>query len=805
MLKKFWFFPFVFLLTPFTLFASDPLFETTGLTYLVGCGPHSVIAIDLDGDGELDLAVANSCSNNISVLINDGFGTFLPKVDYPTGKEPLSISAADFDGDGDVDLAAANFGDVEKHDSSTVSVLKNNGDGTFSAKIDYLTGLSSIAVFAGDLDGDGDIDLAVANSGYFYDPDYSDYEDSTVSVLLNNADGTFANKVDYVTGIGAGSVFSVDINGDGDLDLVVANSPAKTISTLENNGDGAFGNKVDYPTITGAGSLFSADLDGDSDFDLITASLSGISVFKNNGDGTFAAKVDYSLGPTGATSVFAADFDADGDVDLAATNWGSAVSVLTNNGDGSFSPWVGYGYGTLPNPSSVYAADLDGDGDSDLAVANGGSSRVSILKNNGNGTFFPARLEYSIKRWPIFSMVLSDLDLDGDFDLALTYVDSTLAVLKNNGRGIFSQPVVYQARYVPTSLIASDFDGDGDNDLVVANAGYGIQPGSTVSIFKNNGDGSFLPRVDYPAIKSPFSVFASDLDRDGDLDLAVAGYGGIVTLSNNGNGSFAAPALAYFREAAFGFVYAADMDGDKDPDLVFPNWVTNIYTFSILKNNGDGSFGSRVDHLTGNQPLRAYAFDLDLDGDNDVVTINDGGGNISVLKNNGDGIFGTRADYRFGSFASHSWLACSDFDEDGYPDLIVTDYYSGRVCSFFRNLGDGTFSDEIEFYAGSFPEQLAAADLDGDGDKDLVVANSTGFSVLENLSNRSNCVAVKGDLNDDGSLTIADAVLLLNCAFLGSGYCLLCFSDVNCNGILTAADVVLELNKVFLGVPFPCQ
>ncbi len=776
----------------------NSLFEA-GLTYQVGGNPRSVVFGDFDNDGDADLATANAASNTVSILINAGNGTYAPKVDYPTGVGPSSIFVADLDGDGYLDLAVANLGSVYVHDSSTVSVLKNNGDGTFAPKVDYLCGLSSTGVFSSDLDRDGDQDLAVANSGYYYDYDYSDYEDSTVSILLNNGDGTFADKIDYLTGKGSGSLFIADFNGDGDLDLACVNVAANTLSLLENSGNGTFAQKVDY-AIGEPSSVFASDVDGDGDFDLLVSSGEGLFFFKNLGGGNFSAEVDYSV--VGAPAILGSDLDADGDTDLAAINGVSAVSILTNSGDGSFAPRRLYGYGTGPFPSSLCATDLDEDGDPDLAVANSENATVSILKNNGNGDLFPSRFEYRVKGWPLLSMVLTDFDLDGDFDLAISYADSSLLVYQNNGEGIFDFPAKYQTGYIPNSVVASDFDGDADVDLVVANSGYDNQPGNTISILKNNGDGTFLPRIDYPAMQTPTSVFATDLDRDGDFDLAVAGYGGIATLSNNGDGTFAAPVVYYLWETVFPDIFIAKLDGDEDPDLLFPNWAINDETFSILKNKGDGTFGPRVDYLTGRQPLRVYAFDLNRDGYNDVITVNDWGGTISVLRNNGDGTLAPRVDYPVGFFGSFNHVVSSDFDGDENLDIIVSAHYHCNV-SFFKNLGWGTFTDKVEFMPGPYPEQLSAADLDRDADIDLVVGNLTGFSVLKNLSSPINC-GQKGDLNADAVLTATDVVLMLNCVFLQSGNCATCFADANCDGGITPADTVLELLAVFVNQPFPC-
>jgi hypothetical protein len=186
-------------------YAQGPLFSDP-VNYNAGSHPTSVFAIDLDGDGDNDLAAANFTSANVSVLLNNGDGTFQAAVNYEAGHLPVSVFAADLDEDGDNDLAVAN------DSSGTVSVFLNNANGTFQTPVNYVVGVGPESVFAVDLDGDGDNDFATANAG-----GYSGY--GNVSILLNNGDGTFQTAVDYGAGDGPCSVFAVDLDGDSNNDI----------------------------------------------------------------------------------------------------------------------------------------------------------------------------------------------------------------------------------------------------------------------------------------------------------------------------------------------------------------------------------------------------------------------------------------------------------------------------------------------------------------------------------------------------------------------------------------------------------
>jgi len=332
------------------------------VNYAAGTYPISVARGDFNGDDDLDLAVANYLSNNVSILLGNGDGTFAVAVNYAVGTGPRSVAVGDFDGDGDLDLAVANSS------SNNISILLNNGNGTFATAVNYAAGSWPSSIAVGNFDGDGDLDLAVAN-----------LSSNNISILLNNGNGTFATTVNYATGTSPYSVAVSDFDGDGCLDLAAANTNSNNISILLNNGNGTFATAVNNTVGIKPTSVAVGDFDGDGDFDLAVANSdsNNVSRLLGNGDGNFATAANYAVGSS-PHFVIVGDFAVDGNPDLAVANYlSNNVSILLGNGDGTFAAAVNYVVGT--GPRSIAVGDFDGDGDFDLAVANSSSNNVSIL------------------------------------------------------------------------------------------------------------------------------------------------------------------------------------------------------------------------------------------------------------------------------------------------------------------------------------------------------------------------------------------------------------------------------------------
>ncbi len=696
----------------------------------VGSNPFSIEVGDFNHDGKRDVVVAYLRSENISVLLGNGDGTFQPSVNYPAGADIQSMAMSDLNADGAPDLVVACLGSSTNRTSPYIQVFLGSTNGTFRTLTNYSvrTPFSSVAV--GDFNRDGKPDVALASSGV------PTNNSGAVSILLGNGDGTFAAAVDYSAGIIPFEIHVGDFNGDGKADLLVANRGSgntytytnSSVSLLLGNGDGTVQNAIANAVGLNLRFLAVGDLNGDGKLDFVGGRQDGgtdISVFLGNGDGTFQAGTNFPGGSRGGPPVLE-DFNGDGKIDLIrAHQLLGTISVLLGKGNGTFDPEVSYAAGH--SPVFVAVGEFNGDGKSDLAVANLNHTNVTVLLGNGDGSFIAAR-GFPAGHTPSYAAV-GDLNGDGKLDLVAS-VDlrsPTISVLFGNGDGNFQPPVTYPGG----AAALGDFNGDGSPDLAV-----GIS--FNISVLINKGDGTFRVPVDYRIGFEAYGMLVRDFNQDGWSDVAVFDQNSVSVLLGNGDGTFQAAVQSTYSAGGLWIMAAGDFNADGIPDLVLTNPVGyQTTTVSIRFGNGDGTFRDPVEYISGTYPSAAAVGDFNGDGKDDLAVANRGAydanttaftnANVSVLLGNGDGTFRPPVNYQAG--ARPRGVAVSDVNQDGKPDLIVANWDSGDI-SFLLGNGDGTFQGPINYMAGANPFFLAMGDFNRDGKPDVAVtfeSTITGF------------------------------------------------------------------------------
>lgn len=766
----------------------------TPVSYTVGTNLTCVVTADLNGDTWADLVVTDKGNGNVAVLMNLADGTFASAVTYAIPNSPSSVTVADVNGDNKPDLVTADSA------AASVSVLLNLGNGAFAARTDYPTLGPSTSITTADVDGDGALEIITA--GYRLNSTQT-YYINKVSVLKNRGDGSFDADVEYSVGNNPTSVAAGDFDHDGSIDLVAANLNGKTLSVLRNLGDGTFASQVEYPTNTRPTSVKAADIDADGFIDLVASTDGNDVVLRNVGDGTFGMPDIYA---GGGSSIEVADVNADGKLDLLTTagfllvlhNIGDGQFEAASNDLIYIQPRPGGLFSGLTQ--AITTADVDRDGRPDIITTDSNANSVVILRYLGDERFENSGINWSVGSYP-FGVVAEDFNHDGAVDIATANNSgNTVSVLRNLGTGSFASQVEYSVSSGARWIVSADFDGDGSPDLATANP-----TSKTISVLRNAGDGTFLAQTSYTLTSSPGRLVARDYDHDGAVDLVMPGFNNILVMRNLGNGTFADPltfpannelfsstdidndgandlvATNYLQgtvlvqrnlgngaladpvsyEAGYApSAYAsADFNADGAVDLV----ALGPGAVALLWNQGDGTFSRRARYAVGDNPRSLVALDVDKDGDQDLISCNVG--NISVLTNNGNGTFTASPS----GLGGGEFITTADLDQDGNVDLITAAFFAGSVL-VNRNSANGTFADAVSFPAGSHPTCVATADVDHDGALDIVSVSQEGVvSVLRNLGNLTFAGQVQytvasgsygiavGDIDGDGAVDIVTA------------------------------------------------
>jgi hypothetical protein len=706
-----------------------------------GREPRALAAGDFNGDGNIDLIVPDfNCANTghcyfgeVSVLLGDGKGGFTLSGQFQTTQEPEQAVVGDFNGDGKLDVA------IVSNQQAGVTIHLGNGDGTFGAAIVTPTTYPPEQVAIGDFNRDGKLDIAFT---YYVGKEELSY----VSVLLGNNNGTFQQGGSFLTARDAEGLAEGDLNGDGNPDLVVLSRCADDVqcmhggaaSVLLGNGNGTFQRHVDYSLGTVNSGIAIADFNNDGKPDVVVGMICGglkcqdglvrggfLGLLVGNGDGTLHHATYQNAGDV-VCGLSSSDVNHDGNMDVIFSSCENDVGVVFGNGDGTFGDVKLYGGGLDSGYGDPLVIDLNNDGYPDIAMSNYEQDSVSILLNKEDGTFRTRR--DSIGAFLVNGVAVADLNGDGVPDLAEVTSYGTVVQLAN-GDGTFGPAHHIRSGNNTFGIAVGDFNNDGKPDLasvIDCTGNFCSSPGKLI-ISLGNGDGTFKSIEKYTFGYEDGVVATGDFNRDGNLDLVVAGFQnhlggpGLYVFLGNGNGSFKSPVFypvnnGYLSEFAVG-----DFNADKKLDIA----VATANGVAVLLGNGDGTFQPPL-VSPGPACDGVAAADFNGDGKLDLAVIGLFSNQVGVFFGNGDGTFGPPAYY--GRVVLARQILAGDVNGDGKPDLEVA---SGGATVFLNN-GDGTFGKGY-VYPGGGGETIGLGDFNRDGRMDIVLP-SVEFSAATLLN-----------------------------------------------------------------------
>jgi hypothetical protein len=462
-------------------------------------GAQPIAVGDFNKDGKLDVIAGLSGVNGaatVAVLLGNGDGTLQPEVLYGTVDNPSFVAVADFNGDGNLDWI------TNANQAFYLAIGLGRGDGTFLAARNFPVGSGAAAAGVADFNKDGKLDVVTANSGS---------ADNTV--LLGKGDGTFQPTVSLsVPGLTPVDVVTGDFNNDGNPDFIVLNgnggfvapcygTSMNCLSVYLGKGDGTF----QAPSVVSSGSsggvfMFVGDFNGDGKLDLaIAQNTSGppsIAILLGNGDGTFKALTPFSTGGSSIALFQIADVNNDGKLDLIVTDYlKGQVQVFLGKGDGTFQPPTNIATGRYPG--GVAVADFNGDGKLDILLTNELDTTLEFFSGNGDGTFNAGVLMPLPAGFPPANVIIvDDFNLDGKLDIAFDHggvgrnlvngISHGMSLMLGNGDGTFQAPQDYLVGRTANpvfsragSIVNNDFNGDGVPDVLV------IDPENYITILLN--------------------------------------------------------------------------------------------------------------------------------------------------------------------------------------------------------------------------------------------------------------------------------------------------------------------------------
>lgn len=624
--------------------------------------------------------------------------------------------AVDMDGDGDLDVLVTPYS--AESAIAGISWYEQDGAGQFSERPVFTTAGIVAGAYPLDVDADGDMDLITARQEVTND---GDVERRTVW-WENQGKASWTPHEMSADFWYLKQVTRVDFDRDGDDDILFVHRKGNRYGWYENQGKARFTEHT-LPLPPMPGEFSARDIDGDQDIDLLFSTESTLGWYERGSDQDFTWHlVDSTATASGASHISPEDMDADGDLDILFVAAGQ-YHWYEQGANRQFNKLAPSRLGT--NDRSGYlsfaAGDVDGDGLTDLIGQKpyGNSkytSSISWYRNQGTGQFGENQVIYDQHNGEYWDLLPQDLNADGRLDI----LSGCSWYMRTADAGAVKHPI---ADAGGTAIQATDLDGDGDMDVVSSQI---RRPGITWHEQGQNGE--FTPRTLSESLEITTPLQIIDLDRDGDPDLLCKSKDKISWLENNGRAKFT-ERLIVSLDRMEGLAPPADLNGDGYPDLL----IVGVEKNRLLVNDGGRQFAEKPIDIQFDRG-RKLAADLDGDGDQDLCSVGRNGP-ASWHENTGDFQFVKHPLYQPGAMSPTAQLThAADLDGDGTTDVLFSlrgdpEYNASGYLALSKNQG-GEFTTQVVYPQNT--RSIATADVDGDGDLDIVAPFGPLILWLEN-------------------------------------------------------------------------
>ncbi|HUB23845.1 MAG TPA: FG-GAP-like repeat-containing protein, partial [Tepidisphaeraceae bacterium] len=553
--------------------------------------------------------------------------------------------------------------------------------------------------------------------------------------LVNNAGEFAGTPSQYTVGQQPSGLAIGDVNGDGIPDVVVANYGSDDVTVLTSSGLGLSiaGN---FPAGNGPVSVAIGQLPGSPYASIAVADGSGgaaVAVLAGNGTGQFYSPDIYSLPGNRAGQIAIGDLSGDGLPDLAVVSGNAgasySVNIVSFQSNGAFASATNYSL--AGNAQSLVLADMNQDGKPDIVIHNPAGSTVTILTNTSSGLFFRPAPPVSLVNAPQ-SIAAGQLTYGGGEDLAVgTY--SGVQIELGNGDGTFTPAGFYATKYAVNTVLIADVTGDGNSDVIFSYQGNGY---SKIGVLLGYGDGTFSAPVfttlNQQISTSPQAIAEGEIIPGDTADLAVAtGQSGMIDiLRGDGDGTFQSPAVysipdAYYADA----VALGHLGGDGPSDIAVAS--SNSNSVFVLLSNAEGSFAAPIQLYAGPEPVSVATDNSQIvaaDGRPRLSASNAPTNVVAAIASNGDGTFGAAQFFAVNGVPGE--VSVADLNGDGNPDIVATipgnSSVPGYSIEVLAGNSDGAFFQAIPISVGAYPRAVAIADFNGDGTPDIAVAIGDG-------------------------------------------------------------------------------